>query len=80
MNLSLTVHHETRQIGGGCIGITHPIMPAHHDVRPSDVVAKRLHGGIAAAAEVGSANLSDLLLVPGVGTRIVRVLVMVADR
>ena len=33
--------------------LPHLIMPAHHDVRPKDVVARRLHGALAAAAEQG---------------------------
>jgi len=28
-------------------------MPTHHDVRPGDVVMRRLHGSLAAAAIVG---------------------------
>ena len=59
--------------------IPHLVMPTHHDVRPSDVVAKRLHGAIAAAAECGPTDFADLLLVPGVGARTVRALAMVAE-
>ncbi|MGA7803945.1 DUF763 domain-containing protein, partial [Bradyrhizobium sp.] len=33
--------------------LPHLIMPAHHDVRPKDVFARRLHGTLAAAAERG---------------------------
>jgi hypothetical protein len=57
----------------------HLIMPAHHDVRASDVVARRLQANLAAAAERGPADFSDLLLVPGVGARTVRALAMVAE-
>ena len=39
----------------------------HHDVRPSDVLTRRLHGNLAAAAECGPSDFSQLLLVPGVG-------------
>ena len=39
-------------------------MPAHHDVRESDVVMRRLHGNIAAAVERGPTDYSELLLVP----------------
>ena len=59
--------------------IPHLVMPAHHDVRPSGVVAKRLHGAIAAAAECGPTDFADLLLVPGVGARTLRALAMVAE-
>jgi len=55
------------------------VMPAHHDVRESDIVMKRLHGNIAAAVERGPNDYSDLLLVPGVGARTVRALAMVAE-
>jgi uncharacterized protein len=54
-------------------------MPAHHDVRPKDVFARRLHGTLAAAAERGPVDFSELLLVPGVGARTVRSLAMVAE-
>jgi len=55
------------------------VMPAHHDVRESDVVMRRLHGNIAAAADRGPADFSELLLVPGVGARTVRALALVAE-
>ncbi|TIP62673.1 MAG: DUF763 domain-containing protein, partial [Mesorhizobium sp.] len=45
--------------------LPHLVMPAHHDVRESDVVMRRLHGNMAAAAERGPADFSELLLVPG---------------
>ena len=55
------------------------IMPAHHDVRSSDVFTRRLHGTLAAAAERGPLDFPDLLLTPGVGARTVRSLAMVAE-
>ena len=54
-------------------------MPAHHDVRASDVVGRRLQANLAAAAERGPTDFSDLLLTPGVGARTVRALAMVAE-
>ena len=54
-------------------------MPAHHDVRAEDVIARRLHGNLAAAAERGPPDFAELLLVPGVGARTVRALAMVAE-
>src|SRR4051795_4567121 len=51
--------------------LPHLIMPAHHDVRGSDVHARRLHGTLAAAADRGPADFADLLLTPGVGARTV---------
>jgi hypothetical protein len=59
--------------------LPHLIMPAHHDVRSSDVFTRRLHGTLAAAAERGPADFPDLLLTPGVGARTVRSLAMVAE-
>jgi hypothetical protein len=59
--------------------LPHLIMPAHHDVRAGDVLARRLHGNFAAAAERGPADFADLLLTPGVGARTVRALAMVAE-
>ncbi len=59
--------------------LPHLIMPAHHDVRSSDVFSRRLHGTLAAAAERGPIDFPDLLLTPGVGARTVRSLAMVAE-
>jgi uncharacterized protein len=59
--------------------LPHLIMPAHHDVRSSDVFTRRLHGTLAAAAERGPTDFPDLLLTPGVGARTVRSLAMVAE-
>jgi len=59
--------------------LPHLIMPAHHDVRASDVFTRRLHGTLAAAAERGPADFPELLLTPGVGARTVQSLAMVAE-
>jgi uncharacterized protein len=59
--------------------LPHLVMPAHHDVRAKDVMIRRLHGALAAAAERGPADFAELLLVPGVGARTVRSLAMVAE-
>ncbi|MEA2780306.1 MAG: uncharacterized protein QOK29_1850 [Rhodospirillaceae bacterium] len=59
--------------------LPHLVLPDHHDVRPGDVVARRLHGNLAAAADRGPADFSELLLTPGVGARTVRALAMVAE-
>ncbi|MEO6012038.1 MAG: DUF763 domain-containing protein [Devosia sp.] len=55
------------------------VMPAHHDVKPKDVILRRLHGSLTAAADQGPADFADLLMVPGVGARTVRSLAMVAE-
>jgi hypothetical protein len=54
-------------------------MPAHHDVRSKDVIARRLRGNLAAAADRGAKDFPDLLLTPGVGARTVQALAMVAE-
>jgi hypothetical protein len=59
--------------------LPHLVMPAHHDVRSSDVFMRRLHGTLAAATERGPVDYPDLLLTPGVGARTVRSLAMVAE-
>ena len=59
--------------------LPHLIMPAHHDVRSSDVIERRLHSNLAAAADRGPKDFTDLLLTPGVGARTVRALAMVAE-
>jgi len=59
--------------------LPHLIMPAHHDVRTSDVHLKRLHGNLAAAADRGPADFPDLLLTSGVGARTVRALALAAE-
>lgn len=55
------------------------IMPSHHDVRCGDIIARRLHGNLAAAADRGPKDFSELLLTPGVGARTVQALAMVAE-
>ncbi|MFL5363692.1 MAG: DUF763 domain-containing protein, partial [Myxococcales bacterium] len=57
----------------------HLHMPAHHDVRPTDVFLRRVHATLAAAAENGPADFADLLLQPGVGARTVEALAAVAE-
>jgi hypothetical protein len=64
---------------GGQPLLPHLVMPAHHDVRGSDVIARRLHATLAAAADRGPKDFPDLLLTPGVGARTVEALAMVAE-
>ncbi len=61
------------------MSLPHLVMPAHHDVRSSDVFTRRLHGTLAAAAERGPVDFPELLLTPGVGARTVQSLAMVAE-
>ena len=59
--------------------LPHLIMPSHHDVRGSDVIARRLHGNLAAVADRGPQDFHELLLTPGVGARTVRALALEAE-
>ena len=61
------------------LSLPHLVMPAHHDVRASDVLSSRLHASFTAAANWGPSDFAELLLVPGVGARTVRALAMVAE-
>ncbi|MFP2934298.1 DUF763 domain-containing protein, partial [Pyxidicoccus sp. 3LG] len=57
----------------------HLQMPMGHEVRASDVLLRRLHGTLAAAAEQGPRDFPELLLTPGVGARTVVALAHVAE-
>ena len=59
--------------------LPHLVMPAHHDVRAEDVIIRRLHGNLAAAAENGPKDYAELLLTPKVGARTVQALSLVAE-
>jgi len=54
-------------------------LPAHHEVRRTDVFIRRLHGTLAAAREAGPRDFPELLLQPGVGARTVEALAAVAE-
>jgi hypothetical protein len=57
----------------------HLQMPAHHEVRAADVDLRRLHAVLAAAAERGPSDFTDLLLTSGVGARTIAALSLVAE-
>jgi len=59
--------------------LPHLNLPDRHEVKAEDVIIRRLHGTLAAAAEAGPKDFPELLLVPGVGARTVRSLAMVAE-
>jgi hypothetical protein len=59
--------------------LPHLVMPAHEEVRAQNVIARRLHGALAAAAERGPVDFPDLLMTPGVGARTVLSLALVAE-
>ncbi|USI72516.1 DUF763 domain-containing protein [Sphingomonas morindae] len=59
--------------------LPHLLLPDAHAIGPEHVVARRLHGALAAAAACGPKDFADLLLVPGIGARTVRALALVAE-
>jgi hypothetical protein len=59
--------------------LPHLTLPDRHEVLGSDIVTRRLHGNLAAAAECGPRDFTELLQIPGVGARTVRALAMVAE-
>jgi hypothetical protein len=59
--------------------LPHLQMPAHHDVRGDDVILRRLHGALSAAAERGPIDFPELLLTPGVGARTIASLALVSE-
>jgi uncharacterized protein len=61
------------------LALPHLTLPAHHDVRAEDVFGPRLRGNLAAAAERGPKDFTELLQIPGVGARTVRALALVAE-
>jgi uncharacterized protein len=82
-NLALSLFPETEarflETGLGSAGIPHLQMPHRHQVLASDIMLKRLHGTLAAAANSGPKDYADLLLLPGVGARTVQALAFVAE-
>jgi uncharacterized protein len=71
--------HATPRVQPEQALLPHLVMPAHHDVRGSDVITRRLRSNLAAAADRGPTDFAELLLTPGVGARTVRALAMVAE-
>src|SRR3954469_7626255 len=65
--------------GGAAPLLPHLDLPDHHDVRSGDVILRRIHATLAAAAEAGPKDFPELLLVPGVGARTIHSLAMVAE-
>lgn len=59
--------------------IEHLRMPAHHQVRPSDVSLRRFQATLAAAADRGPRDFAELLLTPGLGARTLEALASVAE-
>ncbi|HKU41090.1 MAG TPA: DUF763 domain-containing protein, partial [Polyangiales bacterium] len=63
----------------GAEPLPHLSLPAHHEVRASDVLLRRLSATLRAAADLGPIDFAELLLVPGVGARTVASLASVAE-
>jgi len=59
--------------------LPHLVMPDHHEIRAKDVMARRLHGALRAAADRGPEDFAELLLTPGLGARTLLALAMVAE-
>jgi hypothetical protein len=57
----------------------HLQLPAHHEVRPSDLFLRRLHGVLELAGEQGAADFEQLLLTRGLGPRTMQALALVAE-
>jgi len=57
----------------------HVQMPVRHEVRPTDVFLRRLHGVLAVAREQGASDFEDLLLTAGLGARCLQALALVAE-
>lgn len=55
------------------------ILPAHHDVQASDVNLKRLGAMLAMTREMQPENFEDLLLLKGVGPRMMQSLALVSE-
>jgi uncharacterized protein len=59
--------------------LPHLQLPGRHAVQAGDVVLRRLHGALAAAADRGPADFAELLLTPGIGARTVLSLALAAE-
>jgi len=57
----------------------HATLPAHHDIRPSDVFLRRLQATLALARERVPQQFEELLLTPGLGPRTMQALALVAE-
>ncbi|MDC7123937.1 MAG: DUF763 domain-containing protein [Spirochaetales bacterium] len=55
------------------------VLPSHHEVKPEDVVSKRLGAVLAAAWDKDFSSFSEALLMQGVGPRTVQSLALVSE-
>lgn len=63
----------------GIAAARHLQMPAHHEVRPTDVFLRRLHAVLTLAKETGADDFESLLLTRGLGPRTMQALALVAE-
>ncbi|MDC7220212.1 MAG: DUF763 domain-containing protein [Spirochaetales bacterium] len=71
---------QWKEIGSLLAGPSrHLSLPAHHEVRPSDVNAERLGAVLALAHDKGCQSFTDALLLDGVGPRTVQSLALVSE-
>jgi len=79
----LAALREVRAAQAAPVPFTPPLphlqLPMREEVTPGDVLLRRLHGTLAAAAERGPRDFAELLLTPGVGARTVAALASVAE-
>lgn len=73
-----------REVGSAAPQLVRPssqqlTLPAHHDLRPSDLSLGRLHKTLAAAAIAGPRDFIDVLSTPNVGARTIATLAHVAE-
>jgi hypothetical protein len=59
--------------------LRHLELPDHHEVRPSDVVLKRLHATLEVARDLAPADFAELLLVPRLGPRTLAALALLSE-
>jgi uncharacterized protein len=59
--------------------LAHLRLPAHHDVRAEDIDLGRLGKTLAAVADRGPQDFTDLMMLPGVGARTLFALALVAE-
>lgn len=59
--------------------LRHATLPAHHEVRPTDVFLRRLHATLEVAHRQPPSDFADLMLVPGLGPRTLEALALVSE-
>ncbi len=74
-NVTLPLFPETDTMSP----LLHLQLPHHHEIRASDVMLRRLHGTLSAAADAGPNDFAELLLTPGIGARTIEALAFVAE-